>query len=103
MCQNKKELAWKINVEGTRNVAEACSEARAKMVYISTDYIFDGEGRLYTEADTPNPINHYGITKLEGENQVNFKGTRNISKTSQEIIYISTQTSLKWRKRTVQK
>ena len=69
-CETQKELAWKINVEGTRNVAEACSETSAKMVYISTDYVFDGEKGFYTEEDTPNPINHYGITKLEGENQV---------------------------------
>jgi len=69
-CETHKELAWKINVEGTRNVAEACSETSAKMVYISTDYVFDGEKGFYTEEDTPNPINHYGITKLEGENQV---------------------------------
>jgi len=69
-CEIQKKLAWKINVEGTRNVAEACSEANAKMVYISTDYVFDGEKGLYVEEDTPNPINHYGVTKLEGENQV---------------------------------
>lgn len=69
-CETQKELAWKINVDGTRNVAEACSEANAKMVYISTDYVFNGETGLYVEEDTPNPINHYGVTKLEGENQV---------------------------------
>jgi dTDP-4-dehydrorhamnose reductase len=69
-CEIQKKLSWKINVEGTRNVAEACSEANAKMVYISTDYVFDGEKGLYVEEDTPNPINHYGVTKLEGEKQV---------------------------------
>ncbi len=69
-CETQKHLAWKINVDGTRNVAEACSEANAKMVYISTDYVFDGEKGLYVEEDTPNPINHYGVTKLEGEKQV---------------------------------
>lgn len=69
-CETQKELAWKINVDGTRNVAEACSEANAKMVYISTDYVFDGEKGLYVEEDAPNPINHYGVTKLEGEKQV---------------------------------
>lgn len=69
-CETWKELAWKINVEGTRNVAAACTEIGAKIVYISTDYVFDGEKGLYIEGDIPNPINHYGITKLEGENQV---------------------------------
>jgi len=69
-CETQRKLAWKINVEGTRNVAEACSEANAKMVYVSTDYVFNGEKGLYIEEDAPNPINHYGITKLEGEDQV---------------------------------
>ena len=69
-CETQKELAWKTNVEGTRNVAAACSEIDAKIVYISTDYVFDGEKGLYTEEDTPNSINHYGVTKLEGENQI---------------------------------
>jgi dTDP-4-dehydrorhamnose reductase len=69
-CETKKEHAWKINVEGTSNISLACSKANAKLVYISTDYIFDGEKGLYIEEDKPNPINYYGATKLEGENQV---------------------------------
>jgi dTDP-4-dehydrorhamnose reductase len=69
-CETQKHLAWKINVEGTRNVAEAYSKIGSRMVYISTDYVFDGEKGLYVEEDTPNPINHYGVTKLEGEKQV---------------------------------
>lgn len=69
-CELQKEHAWKINVEGTHNIARACKEIDAKLVYISTDYVFDGEKGLYKEEDKPNPISHYGITKLEGENQV---------------------------------
>ena len=69
-CETQKEQAWKINVEGTHNIAEACKKEGAKLVYVSTDYVFDGEKGDYTEQDKPNPINHYGITKLEGENQV---------------------------------
>ena len=69
-CETRRELAWKTNVKGTRNVAKACSEISAKIVYISTDYVFKGEKGLYTEEDKPSPINYYGITKLEGENQV---------------------------------
>jgi dTDP-4-dehydrorhamnose reductase len=69
-CETKKEHAWKINVEGTRNIALACTKANAKLFYISTDYVFDGEKGLYIEEDKPNPINYYGVTKLEGENQV---------------------------------
>jgi dTDP-4-dehydrorhamnose reductase len=69
-CETEKEHAWKINVEGTRNIALAYRKANAKLVYISTDYVFDGEKGLYNEEDKPNPINYYGVTKLEGENQV---------------------------------
>jgi len=69
-CELQKEHAWKINVEGTHNVTRACKEIDAKLVYISTDYVFDGEKGNYKEEDKPNPISYYGITKLEGENQV---------------------------------
>jgi dTDP-4-dehydrorhamnose reductase len=69
-CETEKEHAWKINVEGTRNIALACSKANAKIVYISTDYVFDGKKGFYIEEDKPNPINYYGVTKLKGENQV---------------------------------
>jgi len=69
-CEKEKEHAWKTNVEGTRNIALASSEVGAKLVYVSTDYVFDGEKGKYEEQDKPNPINYYGVTKLEGENQV---------------------------------
>jgi dTDP-4-dehydrorhamnose reductase len=69
-CEIEKEQAWKINVEGTRNIAETCQKVNAKFVYISTDYVFDGERGLYDEEDNPNPVNYYGLTKLEGEKQV---------------------------------
>jgi dTDP-4-dehydrorhamnose reductase len=69
-CETEKERAWKINAEGTRNIAEACQKTNAKLIYISTDYVFDGEKGLYTEEDQPNPIDYYGLTKLEGEREV---------------------------------
>ena len=69
-CETEKENAWNINVVGTRNIAKACKRTRAKLIYISTDYVFDGEKGNYREQDTPNPINYYGTTKLEGEKQV---------------------------------
>ena len=69
-CEIEKKHAWKTNVEGTYNIASVCSKIGAKLVYISTDYVFDGEKGLYKEKDKPNPINYYGVTKLEGESQV---------------------------------
>ena len=69
-CETEKEQAWITNVEGTYNVAKASQKVNAKLICISTDYVFDGERGFYIEGDKPNPINYYGLTKLEGEKQV---------------------------------
>ncbi len=60
-----------INVTGTENVAETCGKLGITLVYISTDYVFDGtKNSPYTPEDMPNPINNYGVTKYEGEEAV---------------------------------
>lgn len=70
-AEDERELCFDINVNGTRYIAEACKEIGAKMVYISTDYVFDGKGnKPFEVTDTPNPINYYGQTKYEGELEV---------------------------------
>jgi dTDP-4-dehydrorhamnose reductase len=69
-CEIEKEQAWKTNVEGTRNIVKACHKIHAKLIHISTDYVFDGEEGFYDEEDKPNPVNYYGLTKLESEKQV---------------------------------
>jgi dTDP-4-dehydrorhamnose reductase len=66
-CEINKELAWKINVEGTKNIAEASKKCHSFLVYISTDYVFNGEKGNYTETETPDPINNYGHTKQKAE------------------------------------
>jgi len=75
--QEEHGEAWKVNVLGTKNVAEACMEAGKKIIYISTDFVFDGEkkqGEIYSEEDAPNPTNWYGFTKYEGEVEVDESG-----------------------------
>ena len=70
-AEDESKLCHLVNAVGTENIAKICKDIDAKMVYISTDYVFDGtkEG-FYEVDDTPNPINVYGKTKLEGEKVV---------------------------------
>lgn len=67
LCETDKERADAVNVHGPRNVCDACIKYASRMVYISTDYVFDGENGPYREDDTPNPLGYYAWTKLEGE------------------------------------
>ena len=70
-CEVQVDSAYRINAIGPRNLAIASSEAGARLVHISTDYVFAGDGtRPYTEFDTPAPKAMYGKTKLAGENFV---------------------------------
>ena len=69
-CEVHRSEAYSVNVTGTRNVVEASDEIGAKLVYVSTDYVFDGAKGMYREGDVTNPINYYGKTKLEGEHVV---------------------------------
>lgn len=67
--EDKQDKVRAINAGGTRNIAQVCKELDCKMVYISTDYVFDGQGEKPWEADCKDykPMNVYGQTKLEGE------------------------------------
>ena len=64
-----REKVWRINAEGTKNLAEACKILGCKMLYISTDYVFDGAGETPWEPDCKDyaPLNYYGESKLAGE------------------------------------
>jgi dTDP-4-dehydrorhamnose reductase len=67
-CEMDSDLAFSINTKGTENVSIAALNNNAVVVYISTDYVFDGnKDEAYKEDDLPNPVNVYGQTKLEGE------------------------------------
>jgi len=70
-AEEEPEKAWAVNAGGTWNIAAACREAGAKMLYISTDYIFPGTGEQFYKPDDPTgPLGVYGRTKLDGEQAV---------------------------------
>jgi len=69
-CEEDKTLAWKVNVDGTKNICELSKKHKAFLIYVSTDYVFSGEKGLYKETDETSPINYYGVTKLEGEKTI---------------------------------
>ena len=67
-AEREPERAMAVNAEGTERVAKATAEAGARLLYLSTDYVFDGrQGVPYRETDEPHPVNAYGRSKLEGE------------------------------------
>lgn len=73
-AESEKDLARKINVDGTRNVFEAAKEKKARFIYISTGFVFDGKQPPYFEDSVPNPLGYYAKTKHEGEKVVNSDG-----------------------------
>ena len=68
VAEDNVELCRRVNAEGTENIAKVCKKLDLKMIYISTDYVFDGEGeRPWEPDDERHPLNVYGQTKYEGE------------------------------------
>ena len=66
-CEKEKEYAYRVNGLAVRSMAMKCREIEAKLVHISTDYVFDGTDGNYLENAPPNPVNYYGLSKLAGE------------------------------------
>lgn len=69
-CERNPDLAYRVNVCGTRNLIRACEDAGVGLVTVSTNYVFDGLAGPYSETDPVNPVNVYGRTKLESEEVV---------------------------------
>ncbi|RHS00620.1 dTDP-4-dehydrorhamnose reductase [Parabacteroides sp. AF14-59] len=70
-CESHHEEAYATNVLAVENIARCCEKAGSRFIHLSTDFVFDGKkAELYTETDTPAPVNYYGISKYQGEQAV---------------------------------
>ncbi|MBP9191416.1 MAG: SDR family oxidoreductase [Ignavibacteria bacterium] len=69
-CETERELSWKINVDGVKNIIIAAKKNDVKVVHYSTDYVFDGKNGPYDELAVPNPVSFYGREKLASENSL---------------------------------
>ncbi len=77
-CQTYPSEAWQLHVEGTKNIVNACQKIGARIVYISTDCVFNGEKERYAESDPTQPFNTYGATKSAGEQIVINSGLQSL-------------------------
>jgi dTDP-4-dehydrorhamnose reductase len=86
LCEEEPEIANRVNGEATGRICETASEISAYVIYVSTDYVFDGQTGSYREGDKPNPINQYGRSKLLGERLVKESASKScIARTS--VVY----------------
>jgi dTDP-4-dehydrorhamnose reductase len=67
LCESENRSASEINAKSTETIAKECSKQNSFLIYLSTDYVFDGNSGMYKETDTTNPIGYYGKSKLDGE------------------------------------
>lgn len=73
-CEDNRQACWAVNARAVRNLAEQCSDIGARLIQVSTDFVFDGDDGPYREDDRPNPVNYYGRSKLAGENATRDAG-----------------------------
>lgn len=84
-CESHKQDAYSLHVELTNRVSSICSKINSKLIFISSDYVFDGKKGSYTEDDIPNPVNYYGHTKKLAEELVLRNPKNSVLRTS--LIY----------------
>lgn len=96
-CEQNQEKACSINIDGTAHIVAAAKKFDKKVIFISTDFIFDGTAAYYDEQSNPSPINYYGITKYEGEKlvgaypqniiiRISFPYGRNVSVVKKDFV-----------------
>ena len=73
-CEHEREQCWKVNAEAVGHLAAGARMIDARIVTVSTDYVFDGKAGPYRESDKPNPLGYYGKSKLASENEVRLSG-----------------------------
>lgn len=86
-CERDRDKAWRVNVEGVENLAQACKSHGTRFIQLSTDFVFDGIAGPYRENDRPNPVNFYGRTKLASENAVRQLGLQRWSIVRTILLY----------------
>ncbi len=69
-CETDKQSCYNINVTATRFLVDAARETNSRLIYISSDFVFDGQSGPYSEQDEPSPVNYYGSTKVTGEKAI---------------------------------
>lgn len=81
-CEANQQKAFEVNTQGTENLLTSAKDNNAFFIFISTDFVFDGEKGMYVEDDIPNPVNYYGTTKLLAEkNVIKYEGAWSIVRT----------------------
>lgn len=86
LCETNPQLAMKVNAKATGFISAACQEVGSYLIYVSTDYVFNGERGHYSEEDKPGPINAYGRSKLAGEEEMaRYRSEGCIARTS--VVY----------------
>ncbi|MFX1350559.1 MAG: SDR family oxidoreductase [Promethearchaeota archaeon] len=73
-CETHREETWNVNVKAPMFIVALCKEIKARFIYISTDYVFDGTANNYNEESKTNPLNYYGTTKLQAEEKIANSG-----------------------------
>jgi dTDP-4-dehydrorhamnose reductase len=91
-CESHPEETRRVNVDGTLNVARACRDLGARMIFFSSDYVFDGRQEAYSEGDAVAPLNEYGRQKARTESEVMAVDARNL------VIRISGAYGWQWRR-----